>query len=129
MCRVKKLVFLKKMFPNCTKVEALASYYGVILDMSDEEVVENKIKYNYSDPTEAWEIKEKLNEGGFSKIYKVKNKKSKEIAVAKVIFDHNENYDMFKNEFTVLRRIKHKNIVKLHCAYEFDSQLWVFYIF
>lgn len=119
----------KGVFPECPRIAAVAAHFGVVGDVivpKNEQRKEVELFKN-SNPENTWEMMEKLGEGGFSEIYKVKNRETKEIAVTKVIFNHDENFEIFKTEFDVLSRIKHKNIVKIIEAYAFEYHLWVIF--
>ncbi len=63
-----------------------------------------------------WEITEKISEGSFSNVYKVKHKKSHNIAAFKVIHQalHNERERRrFKQSFISTSKIVHNNCVKM----------------
>lgn len=144
---------LRKARPACPVIKSMASRYGVDGIIPEEQ--ETNVNFsataaapsclvgskNYflrldknegvrlADPTEKWEIMEMLGEGGFSKIFKAKNKQDEnDLAAAKIIIDSEETSDIFRNEFEILKRLKHANIVRIREAYHFDDQLWVYFI-
>lgn len=133
---------LRKARPSCPVIKAIASHYGIETTIPEEpEEFKNSSssQINQSDvhirkhegvkimdPNEKWELIEKLGEGGFSQIYKLKNiENPSDLAAAKIIIESEETSEIFRNEFEILKRLKHPNIVTIREAYHFDSYLWV----
>lgn len=122
---IKSLFFAKQLIPFCPVTSAVANYYGVEVQKSDKAFKDSENSLKTSDPSDVWDLQEKLSEGGFSLAYKVKHRQDDTVAAAKIIFDHENNFELFINEFNVLRRTNHKNIVRMIEAYNFNSELWV----
>lgn len=129
---------LAKARPSCPVVRAVAAHYGienqVIHEEADEKSSSSHLKLSKSsskerlkrhDPREEWQLLEGIGEGGFSKIYKARHLHTGEIAAAKIVLDQEDSKEIFRNELAILNRIKHKNIVNIIEAYEFDYQFWV----
>ena len=57
----------------------------------------------------------KIGSGAFSTIHKAFKKDSPQTyAVKKISYNSNINNNNYKKEFTLLRKLNHKNIIKLH---------------
>ena len=78
-----------------------------------------------------YEIKEKINEGGYSKIYLGISKYTKDKVCLKIIdkalFTKNpDDLLLVKNEIDILKLIKHRNILSLYEIYE--SSQYIFFV-
>lgn len=56
----------------------------------------------------------KLGEGGFGKVYQGKLENGQYIAVKRLERCTNQGQQQFKNEVTLMARLQHKNLIKLH---------------
>ena len=74
------------------------------------------------DITQYYEIIKKIGEGGFGKIYKVKNKESGDIRAMKQIMKSKiPDIEKFQNEIKILSMVDHPNIVRLFEVIEDDK--------
>ena len=74
------------------------------------------------DITQFYEIVKKIGEGGFGKIYKVKNKESGDIRAMKQIMKSKiPDIEKFQNEIKILAMVDHPNIVRLFEVIEDDK--------
>jgi calcium-dependent protein kinase len=76
------------------------------------------------DYLEDYTVVDTLGEGAFGKVYKVRNKKDKELYALKVIdtSDEEEEWSL-QNEVNVLRALDHPNVVKIYEVYEYNNSL------
>ncbi|KAH9259070.1 hypothetical protein BASA81_002690 [Batrachochytrium salamandrivorans] len=70
-----------------------------------------------------YRIVEMLNEGSFGEVFLCRHN-ARKLTVAKVS-DANRQPHVFYNEVAMLRMFAHRNIVQVHEAFEFDSNLWL----
>ena len=74
------------------------------------------------DITHFYEIIKKIGEGGYGKIYKVKNKESGDIRAMKQIMKSKiPDIEKFQNEIKILSMVDHPNIVRLFEVIEDDK--------
>ena len=74
------------------------------------------------DITQYYEIIKKIGEGGYGKIYKVKNKESGDIRAMKQIMKSKiPDIEKFQNEIKILSMVDHPNIVRLFEVIEDDK--------
>jgi len=79
--------------------------------------------------SEGFEVDEKIGEGSFGSVFKVKFKKGKKICVMKIVYldmSTSEGIEIYKLtllEVKILYEIKHKNIIRLHLFKEFSNGL------
>ena len=88
-----------------------------------------KIKYSIykGDITQYYEIIKKIGEGGYGKIYKVKNKESGDIRAMKQILKSKiPDIEKFQNEIKILSMVDHPNIVRLFEVIEDDKYFNLF---
>ena len=79
------------------------------------------------DITQYYEIIKKIGEGGYGKIYKVKNKESGDIRAMKQILKSKiPDIDKFQNEIKILSMVDHPNIVRLFEVIEDDKYFNLF---
>ena len=79
------------------------------------------------DITHFYEIIKKIGEGGYGKIYKVKNKESGDIRAMKQIMKSKiPNIEKFQNEIKILSMVDHPNIVRLFEVIEDDKYFNLF---
>jgi len=70
-----------------------------------------------------FEVLQELGEGGFSTVYKVRDTVENEERALKVFKDAS-GYEAVRREIGVLRRINHRNVVKVFWADKTDSGQW-----
>ena len=79
------------------------------------------------DITQYYEIIKKIGEGGYGKIYKVKNKESGDIRAMKQILKSKiPDIEKFQNEIKILSMVDHPNIVRLFEVIEDDKYFNLF---
>ena len=79
------------------------------------------------DITQYYEIIKKIGEGGYGKIYKVKNKESRDIRAMKQILKSKiPDIEKFQNEIKILSMVDHPNIVRLFEVIEDDKYFNLF---
>ena len=79
------------------------------------------------DITHFYEIIKKIGEGGYGKIYKVKNKESGDIRAMKQIMKSKiPDIEKFQNEIKILSMVDHPNIVRLFEVIEDDKYFNLF---
>ena len=79
------------------------------------------------DITQYYEIIKKIGEGGYGKIYKVKNKESGDIRAMKQILKSKiPDIEKFQNEINILSMVDHPNIVRLFEVIEDDKYFNLF---
>ena len=93
--------------------------------MSSKKLVINKesfVTIKKGDITQNYEIIKKIGEGGYGKIYKVKNKESGDIRAMKQIMKSKiPDIEKFQNEIKILSMVDHPNIVRLFEVIEDDK--------
>ena len=83
---------------------------------------ESFVTINKGDITQFYEIVKKIGEGGYGKIYKVKNKESGDIRAMKQIMKSKiPDIEKFQNEIKILAMVDHPNIVRLFEVIEDDK--------
>ncbi|KAF8030107.1 hypothetical protein BT93_E2515 [Corymbia citriodora subsp. variegata] len=76
-----------------------------------------KLKFRINDiraATNFFSEANKLGEGGFGKVYQGKLENGQYIAVKRLEGCSNQGQQQFKNEVTLMARVQHKNLIKLH---------------
>ena len=77
------------------------------------------------DPYSEWDQLEKLGDGAFGDVFKVRNKVRRDYAAAKVIeLGNEEEMEEHYNEIAILAKINHPNIVKLVDGIFYEKKLW-----
>ena len=101
--------------------------------MSDDKKDENQNQEFVNLPSSIglYEIKEKINEGGYSKIYLGISKYTRDKVCLKIIdktlFTKNpDDLLLVKNEIDILKLLKHRNILSLYEIYE--SSQYIFFV-
>jgi serine/threonine protein kinase len=56
----------------------------------------------------------RIGRGAFSIVYKGYNKNNKIVAIKKIFLDKKKHIEIFIKEFKILRKLNHKNIIKVH---------------
>jgi calcium-dependent protein kinase len=88
---------------------------------------ESFVTINKGDITQNYEIIKKIGEGGYGKIYKVKNKESGDIRAMKQIMKSKiPDIEKFQNEIKILAILDHPNIVRLFEVIEDDKYFNLF---
>ena len=83
---------------------------------------ESFVTINKGDITQHYEIIKKIGEGGYGKIYRVKNKESGDIRAMKQILKSKiPDIEKFQNEIKILAMVDHPNIVRLFEVIEDDK--------
>ncbi|CBY20137.1 unnamed protein product [Oikopleura dioica] len=78
------------------------------------------------DPYSEWDQLEKLGEGSFGDVFKVRNKVRRDYAAAKVIeLKYEEEMEEHYNEIAILAKINHPSIVKLVDGLFYEKKLWI----
>lgn len=97
------------------------------IPLSEEPLVPENIIYKRQNII--FERKELLGQGGYAKCYKVKNKYTDEVYCCKILFKSriksNRDKNRIRNEVLIHRRLEHKNIVKMFCAFEDTDFLYI----
>jgi len=76
--------------------------------------------------TDYYSIVKIIGEGGFGKVYEVKNKKTNEVFACKKVSKVNLiDLEKFKNEISIMSKADHPNIVKLFEIYESNRSLYL----
>ncbi|GAB5363662.1 hypothetical protein AAMO2058_000903100 [Amorphochlora amoebiformis] len=76
---------------------------------------------------EKWEVGEELGSGATSVVYVCVNKETKREAAVKVIFREHATIDekKFAEEIGVLRKIRHKNIIRLYDIFQTEKEILI----
>ncbi|CAG5112975.1 Oidioi.mRNA.OKI2018_I69.chr2.g7129.t1.cds [Oikopleura dioica] len=78
------------------------------------------------DPYSEWDQLEKLGDGAFGDVFKVRNKVRRDYAAAKVIeLGNEEEMEEHYNEIAILAKINHPSIVKLVDGIFYEKKLWI----
>ena len=97
--------------------------------MEEENVKIDKpdfIKMTRDSLTDYYKIIRIIGEGGFSKVFEVKNLKSSETFACKKISKVNLiNLQKFKNEISIMSKADHPNIIKLYEIYESNRSFYL----
>ena len=73
-----------------------------------------------------YEVLEKLGNGGYAKVYRVKNKKTGEIRACKQLSKLDiVNLEKFQREMEILKKIDHPNIIKLYEIYQSKNHYYL----
>ena len=97
----------------------------------DESEASNTIKPLEAFNIEDYKIISNIGEGSFGVIYSAENQISKEkFAMKKIIVNNDEDLKLFMNEFELVNRFPHKNILKIFglCSKVLDFSTKVLYI-
>ncbi|XVF70460.1 hypothetical protein PTKIN_Ptkin11bG0163400 [Pterospermum kingtungense] len=77
--------------------------------------------------TDNFSSNNELGQGGFGHVYKGILKEGKEIAVKRLSKDSGQGLDEFKNEFTLIAKLQHRNLVKLFgCCIQGDERMLIY---
>ena len=77
------------------------------------------------DPELIYEILEKLGQGNYGIVYKVRKKQTNEIFAAKISTILNSNIDNFKKEINVLKQSNSPYIIKYYNSYIKNNKIWI----
>eukprot|EP00164_Ancoracysta_twista_P002618 GFYU01003484.1.p1 GENE.GFYU01003484.1~~GFYU01003484.1.p1 ORF type:complete len:722 (-),score=174.42 GFYU01003484.1:127-2169(-) len=79
------------------------------------------------DPSERFELVERLGKGSFGSVYKARNKTTGELVAIKLVSlsDSDDGLDDIRREIKVLRECNHPNVVKYYGSYFKDDNLWI----
>ena len=73
-----------------------------------------------------YEIIKQLGKGGYAKVYEVKNKKTGEIRACKHLSKLQiKNFESFRREIEILKRMDHPNIIKLYEIFESERSWYL----
>ncbi|KAJ3452918.1 sterile20-like kinase isoform b-related [Anaeramoeba flamelloides] len=79
-----------------------------------------------ADPALLFELVEELGKGSYGSVYKARQKGTGEIVAVKMIsLEEDEGLDDIKIEIEILKKCKHKNIVKYIGTYFKEETLWI----
>ncbi|KAJ3424488.1 sterile20-like kinase [Anaeramoeba flamelloides] len=79
-----------------------------------------------ADPALLFELIEELGKGSYGSVYKARQKGTGEIVAVKMIsLEEDEGLDDIKIEIEILKKCKHKNIVKYIGTYFKEETLWI----
>ena len=95
--------------------------------MEDNKVVIRKdffIREIEGKVTEYYEVLKKIGEGGFSKVYKVKEKETGEIRAMKEVNKQKIGLKNFKTEIKILAMLDHPNILRLFEVIEDEKSIY-----
>ncbi|XP_042513407.1 G-type lectin S-receptor-like serine/threonine-protein kinase CES101 [Macadamia integrifolia] len=82
---------------------------------------------NIESATNNFSTTNKLGEGGFGPVYKGKLVEGQEIAVKRLSKLSGQGMEQFKNEFTLISKLQHRNLVRLlGCCIEGDEKILVY---
>eukprot|EP01098_Paradermamoeba_levis_P010376 TRINITY_DN4361_c0_g2_i1.p1 TRINITY_DN4361_c0_g2~~TRINITY_DN4361_c0_g2_i1.p1 ORF type:complete len:387 (-),score=95.78 TRINITY_DN4361_c0_g2_i1:1128-2288(-) len=83
-------------------------------------------------PTQIFELLEKMGEGTYGKVFKARDQKSGKIVALKIVNLVQEggdgetpNLDQVWKEINLLKSCKHTNIVEYYSSYVYNQQLWI----
>ena len=77
------------------------------------------------DPENIFEILEKLGQGNYGCVYKVKKKSTNEIFAAKISTILKNNIENFKKEINVLKQSNSPYIIKYYNSYLKNNKIWI----
>ncbi|XP_061687643.1 inhibitor of nuclear factor kappa-B kinase subunit epsilon isoform X4 [Syngnathoides biaculeatus] len=77
-----------------------------------------------STPSYLWSLQDVLGQGATACVYKARNKRTGELVAVKVFnsASYNRTHEVQMREFEMLRKLNHKNIVKLYTVEELPSK-------
>uniref|UniRef100_A0A3Q3D9A9 Protein kinase domain-containing protein n=1 Tax=Hippocampus comes TaxID=109280 RepID=A0A3Q3D9A9_HIPCM len=77
-----------------------------------------------STPSYLWSLQDVLGQGATACVYKARNKRTGELVAVKVfnLASYNRTHEVQMREFDMLRKLNHKNIVKLYAVEELPSK-------
>lgn len=129
--------FIKSKKPNFAKgkwnQEKLKSYSSdssTSVNLSSQKPKNIESLYPYliqnKDPEDQWEILNEIGDGGFSKVFRVRNRRTDKIAAAKII-SKCESDEIHEHivEVEILQNSKHINIIELYETFYYGKKLWV----
>ncbi|RNA34818.1 STE20-like serine threonine [Brachionus plicatilis] len=135
--RQKFKFFLKSKKPNFARVKwnqgrlsSVSSESSASLNTSSSKPKTLDTSYPFLiqniNPEDRWEVLNEIGDGGFSKVYRVRNRQTDQIAAAKII-SKCEPDDIHEHviEVEILRNSKHINIIEFYEAFYFRKKLWV----
>lgn len=135
--RQKFKYFLKSRKPNFSrgkwnqeKLSSVSSGSSASLNISSSKPKNLETLYPYLiqniNPEDRWEILNEIGDGGFSKVFRVRNRQTDKIAAAKIISkcEPDEIHEHII-EVEILRNSKHVNIIELFEAFFYRKKLWV----
>ena len=77
------------------------------------------------DPENIFEVLEKLGQGNYGSVYKVKKRSTNEIYAAKISTILKNNIENFKKEINVLKQCNSPYIIKYHNSYLKNNKIWI----
>ena len=77
------------------------------------------------DPEKIFEVLEKLGQGNYGSVYKVKKKTTNEIFAAKISTILKSNIENFKKEINVLKQCNSPYIIKYYNSYLKNNKIWI----
>ena len=77
------------------------------------------------DPDQKYTILEKLGQGNYGSVYKIQNKKTKEIFAAKISTILKSNIENYKKEINVLKQCNNPYIIKYKNSYIKNNKIWI----
>jgi serine/threonine protein kinase len=84
--------------------------------LTDENISTDSMKFDFSvlqDATSHFSLENKLGEGGFGAVYKGVLSDGQKIAVKRLSKNAQQGETEFKNEFLLVAKLQHRNLVKL----------------
>lgn len=74
-----------------------------------------------------YNLGDEIGRGGFSIVYKAQNKESQEWFAVKIIEKSllQEDIKLLKREIDIMKKVNHKNVLKLHEIYEDKSKVYI----
>ncbi|KNC53615.1 STE/STE20 protein kinase [Thecamonas trahens ATCC 50062] len=83
--------------------------------------------FSTEDPLKAWEIGDKIGEGSFAVVHKVRNRETREIAAAKIIKSCNTSAikEIQAEVEVMMRGTSHPNMVTLNATYNRNGKIWI----
>ncbi|KAJ6239546.1 sterile20-like kinase [Anaeramoeba flamelloides] len=88
--------------------------------------IKSSLGISKADPSMIFELIEELGKGSYGSVYKARQKGTGEIVAIKMIgIEEDEGIEDIKIEIDILKKCKHKNIVKYIGTYFKDDTLWI----
>ena len=92
--------------------------------------LEREAKIETSNPVEQYELnhEQKLGQGGFAKVFKVKRKRDGKVCAMKFCSPNNdEDRNMVINEIGLMNKCReHDTVLKIFSAFDYRDRIWIF---